>query len=228
MKSEYLVDLSVVDNRLKMRLKEPIDDYSLFTYGDNKNVTGRLIIDDNRKISAEQRRKIYALIYDLCLYTGDDYQGYGCEQWKYYFKQEVMNAFSVKEFSLSNCSVTVANYMILTILNFLFDEDIPFRTKTWDSLSDEFPKQMLCLKSKRCVLCGKPADIAHFKAVGAGRNRNKISHVGNYIMTLCRTHHTEQHKSGIKKFMDRYHIKPIKVTPEIAKQFKLGRMSDEQ
>lgn len=224
MKSEYLLDLSIVDNRLKIRLKEPIDDYSLFTYGDNKNITGRLIIDDNRHISSEQRRKIYALIYDLCMYTGDDYQGYGCEQWKFYFKQEVMNIFNVKEFSLSDCSVTVANYMILTILNFMFDEDIPFRTKTWDSIPTEFPKQMLAIKHKRCVLCGKPADIAHVRAVGAGRNRNKISHVGNYIMTLCRKHHKEQHDRGIKDFANKYHIRPIKVTPEIAKQLHLGKV----
>ena len=104
----------------------------------------------------------------------------------------------------------------------MFAEDIPFKFKTWDSIPQEFPKQMLCLKNRRCVLCGRPADIAHYNAVGMGRNRNKMSHEGLYIMTLCRAHHTEQHKIGLKTFIMKYHIKPIKVTKEIAKQLKLG------
>lgn len=229
MKTEYSIDLSVVNNKLKIRLREPIDDYSLFTYGDNKNVTGRLIIDDNRTISAEQRRKIYALIYDLCMYTGDDYRAYGCEQWKFYFKQEVMNIFNVKSFSLSNCSITVANYMILTILNFMFDENIPFRTKIWDSLPSEFPKQMLAIKRKRCVICGRPGELAHWDAVGSGRNRNKINHVGMQAMTLCRDHHQEQHNIGLHEFAVKYHIRPIKITAELAKRLRLGRtLRDEQ
>ena len=138
----------------------------------------------------------------------------------------VETIFGIDEFSLSNCSVTVGNYMILTILEFLFQHDIPFETKTWDSIPNDFPRQMLCIKNKRCVICGKPADIAHYNAVGTGRNRNKINHVGMYIMTLCREHHTEQHKVGIKDFMNKYHIKPIKVTEEIAKQLHLGKVAE--
>lgn len=143
----------------------------------------------------------------------------------------VETTFGVNHFSLSNCSMTIGNYMILTILNFLFEYDIPFKTKTWDSIPDDFPKQMLCIKNKRCVICGKPADIAHYNAVGMGRNRNKINHVGMYIMTLCRIHHDEQHHymryKGLNDFFEKYHIKPIKVTEEIAKQLHLGR-SDER
>ena len=149
------------------------------------------------------------------------------EYWKEKFKFMVETIFGIDEFSLSDCSVTVGNYMILTILEFLFQHDIPFKTKTWDSIPNDFPKQMLCIKNKRCAICGKPADIAHYNAVGTGRNRNKINHVGMYIMTLCREHHTEQHKIGIKNFMNIYHLKPIKVTKEIAKELHLGVINDE-
>lgn len=204
-------------NVLKIIPDEDLDIAKVNRLADGKQPTVELKIADNRKISPEQRKKIFALINDLCSYTGDV-----PEYWESAFKYQVRETFGVDEFSLSDCSVTIGNYMILVILNFMFEEDIPFKAKTWDSLPSEFPKQMLCLKNKRCVLCGKPADIAHYHAVGAGRNRNKINHVGNYIMALCRAHHGEQHQVGLRSFLLKYHIKPIKVTEDIAKQFKLG------
>ena len=209
--------IGIQGNVLKIIPDEDLDIAKVNRLANGKQPTVELKIADNRKISPEQRKKIFALINDLCSYTGDV-----PEYWESVFKYQVRETFGVGEFSLSDCSVTIGNYMILVILNFLFEEDIPFKTKTWDSLPSEFPKQMLCLKNKRCVLCGKPADIAHYHAVGAGRNRNKISHVGNYIMTLCRVHHGEQHQVGLRSFLLKYHIKPIKVTEDIAKQFKLG------
>lgn len=208
-------------NKLEIELDEVIDMYQVQRLSDGKQPTVEISISDGRRITPDQRKKIYALINDLCEYTGDV-----PEYWKEKFKFMVETIFKINEFSLSDCSVTIGNYMILVILEFLFEHDIPFKTKTWDAIPDDFPKQMLCLKNKRCVICGKPADIAHYNAVGAGRNRNKINHVGMYIMTLCRDHHVEQHKIGINSFMNKYHIKPIKVTKEIAKELHLGRSGE--
>ena len=59
-----------------------------------------------------------------------------------------------------------------------------------------------------------------------GRNRNTINHTGMYIEPLCRVHHTIRHAMGIKSFMQQYHLKPIKVTPELAKELHLGRIND--
>ncbi|MGX5377601.1 putative HNHc nuclease [Ligilactobacillus sp. LYQ135] len=214
-------------NKIEIELDEEIDMYQVQRLSNGKQPTVEIAISDGRIITPDQRKKIYALINDLCDYTGDL-----PEYWKIRFKFAVEMIFKVKPFSLSNCSVTVGNYMILTILNFMFENNIPFKTKTWDAIPDDFPKQMLCLKNKQCVICGKPADIAHYNAVGMGRNRNKIDHVGMYIMTLCRIHHDEQHHymryNRINNFFEKYHIKPIKVTPEIAKRFKLGRVKDDE
>lgn len=207
--------------QLLIQLDDEIDMYKIQKYASNQQPSVELKINDNRLITVEQRKKIYALINDLCNYTGDV-----PEYWKEQFKFMVETIFGIDHFSLSNCSVTTANKMILVILNFLFENDIPFKTKTWDSIPSDFPKQMLCIKNKRCVICGKHADIAHYQAVGMGRNRNKINHVGMYIMTLCREHHTEQHKTGLNNFIKKYHLKPIKVTPEIAKRFRLGRSGE--
>lgn len=131
-------------NVLKIVLDEDLDMAKVNRLANGKRPTVELKMADNRKISSEQRKKIFALINDLCSYTGDV-----PEYWESVFKYQVRETFGIPEFSLSDCSVSVANYMILVILNFLFEEDIPFKTKTWDSLPSEFPKQMLCLKNKR-------------------------------------------------------------------------------
>ncbi|SUM32084.1 phi PV83 orf 19-like protein [Staphylococcus gallinarum] len=54
---------------------------------------------------------------------------------------------------------------------------------------------------------GEPgADLAHYQAVGRGRNRNKIDHINNKVLALCRKHHTEQHQIGINTFNDKYYL----------------------
>ena len=112
--------------------------------------------------------------------------------------------------------------MILTILEFLFEENIPFRTKLWDSLPQDFPRQRLALIDLTCVLCGKPhADLAHYKAVGMGRNRHLIDERKMFFFTLCREHHQEQHRIGINNFMKKYHIRPIKLSDEDLIRFKI-------
>lgn len=205
--------LKVQGNKVEIELEDDFDFSKVEKFANGKQPVVELKINDGRTISPDQRKKIYALINDLCEYTGDV-----PEYWKEKFKFMVETIFGIDEFSLSDCSVTVGNYMILTILEFLFQHDIPFRTKTWDSIPNDFPKQMLCIKNRRCVICGKPADRAHVFAVGMGRNRNKIHNRNNYVMTLCREHHQEQHNGDEMEFIKKYHIKPIKVTEEVAKE----------
>ena len=210
---------SISGNELKIALDDDILLQAISRLSANEKPTVMLEIADKRKITLAQRKKVWALLNDLCDYTGDV-----PDIWEKRFKYKVKLDFGTDDFSLSDCSITVANHMILEILDFLFDEDIPFKSKTWDSIPSDFPKQMLCIKNKRCVICGKPADIAHYTAVGSGRNRNHINHVGMYINTLCRLHHVTQHSMGTENFAKYYHIKPIKVTEEIAKQLHLGRI----
>lgn len=176
-----------------------------------------LHIIDKRKISPDQRKKIWALLNDLCNYTGDV-----PEDWAARFKYKVQLDFGVKPFSLSDCSVVIGNYMILEILDFLFAEDIPFQTKLWDSLPEDFPRQRLCLRNRTCVICGRPhADLAHYTTVGMGRNRRTIDERKMYFMTLCRKHHQYQHQVGIQAFCQQYHIKPLKLSDDDLLRFKI-------
>lgn len=168
----------------------------------------RLEFVDNRKISPDQRGKIFALINDLCDYTGDL-----PEEWEKRFKWMTARTFNLPDYSLSDCSVTVGSYTILTILNFMFEEGIPFKTRTWDSIPDDYPKQRMAIKRRMCVICGKHADLAHYDAVGR-RSRELVDHRDFYFMSLCRAHHTEQHTIGVIEFCKKYHIKPIKLSGE--------------
>ena len=112
--------------------------------------------------------------------------------------------------------------MILEILDFLFAEDIPFQTKLWDSLPEDFPRQRLCLRNRTCVICGQPhADLAHYTTVGMGRNRHAIDERKMYFMTLCRKHHQYQHQVGIQAFCQQYHIKPLKLSDDDLLRFKI-------
>lgn len=216
--------ISVQGNQIKVALDDELKANKITKLANGKQATVEVHIEDGRHITPDQRKKIYALINDFCLYTG-----YVPEEAKAYFKSMVEGIFGVESFSLSDCSETTASNMIMTILDFMFEQDIPFRTKLWDSLPDEFPRVAMCIRHRRCAICLKEhADIHHVTAIGMGRNRNKMSHVGLYIEPLCRVHHTIFHAMGAKTFFERYHIKPIKVTPELAKELHLGKVSEEK
>lgn len=218
--------LKVQGNKVEIELDDEFDFNKVERFANGKQPVVELNVNDGRTITPDQRKKIWALLNDFCRYTG-----YSLDEAEILFKSLTRSKYNIEPFSLSDCSVTTGCLMIEAILEFLFDNDIPFQTKTWDSIPDWFPKQMLCIKNKRCVICGKPADIAHYDTVGMGRNRNNINHVGMRIMTLCRIHHDEQHhcmRYGKEiDFYKKYHIKPIKVTKEIAKELHLGVVNDE-
>lgn len=213
----YVKVLGVQGKEIRLLADNEFDLNKLLKFSDGKQPTGELLVDDHRHITRDQQKKIFALIHDLCSYTGDE-----PERWEYEFKWRVKIALGIDNFSLSDCSMTIGNYMILTILDFLFEENIPFKTKLWDSLPSDFPRQRLCLKNRTCVICGRQhADLAHFKAVGMGRNRHQIDERKMYFMTLCREHHQEQHKVGINNFMKKYHLKPIKLSDDDLIRFKI-------
>ncbi|MFT8491522.1 putative HNHc nuclease [Liquorilactobacillus satsumensis] len=209
--------IKISNNKVEIELGEELDMYKLQKLANDKQPTVELSIQDGRQISPDQRKKIWALLNDMCDYTGDV-----PEEWEKRFKFKTHLDLGIKPFSLSDCSMTVANYMILEILDYLFTEDIPFKLKTWESIPDFFPKQLLCMKNRTCVICGrKNAQLAHFKAVGMGRNRRTIDERKMYFMSLCVFCHQEQHRIGINSFMSKYHIRPIRLNDEDLIRFNI-------
>jgi hypothetical protein len=64
-------------------------------------------------------------------------------------------------------------------------------------------------------------DIKMCDAVGMGRNRKEICHIGMRALPLCREHHTEIHRIGQEDFLKRYIIEPVRIDERIAKVYRL-------
>lgn len=160
------------------------------------------VIDPN-SITGKQRRKIFALVNDIEAHTGQprDYM-------RQMFQDYVRFIYGYEErISLSDCKRMVASQIIEVILNWVFIHDIPLNYRTSDLLRSDKTFLYLNTINRKCAICGKPnSDLAHFYAVGKGRNRNKIDHTDNKVLALCREHHTEQHTIGMNTFNKKYHL----------------------
>lgn len=175
--------------------------------------------EDGRTITAKQRSKCYALINEV-----DDWNGnQDGELTKRQLKTEFIKKRGMtKQFSLSDCSMTIAGEFITFLIDFCMSWNVPFSTKTLDQIQGQYGWERICLKYKQCCICGQHADIAHVHAVGIGRNRDEINNVGNQVMPLCRRHHVEQHTVGIRTFMKKYQVKGVPVTPRLQEELRIG------
>ena len=175
-------------------------------------------IIDGRTITIKQRKKIFALLNDIYIHTG---QPQNDLRQMFQFYLEMMKGYD--PISLSNCSVTVARELIEVILEWTFLHNVPLNHKTSDLLKEDAKFIYLTVINRQCIICGKPkSDLAHKQAIGRGRNRNKMDHYGHEVLALCRNHHTEQHQIGINSFNRKYHLENswIKVDDRLNKMLQ--------
>ena len=173
---------------------------------------------DERKLSVKQRRKIFALLNDIYLYTGQP-----TEDLRMMFQLYTEVMYGYDTISLRNCSMTVAKNLIEVILEWTFLYDIPLHHKTAELLKEDERFIYLSTINKQCVICGKPhSDLAHREAVGRGRDRRSINHYDHTVLALCRSHHNEQHNIGTEAFDKKYFLTNawIKVDDRLNKMLK--------
>lgn len=201
--------------------------------------------DDDKKITMDQRKKIFVMIHEFAEHTGN-YGGNPLTS-KHKFKEAYSDDYAeyilkvrfkyvtgyFNYFSFSDCSRELATRFIEFLIDICLQYGVNFKTKFIDSIRGNYKYEWYCYKNMCCEICGRnkdtaPIEIAHVHAVGMGRNRDTISHVGNRIMILCHTHHQYQHSMPIKDFMQMYQLKGIEVTPDVAKRLKLGHYGSEQ
>lgn len=176
-------------------------------------MNGGIRIDDGRRISSGQRKKIYALIKDIANHTG-----HHPEYLKEHMKYEFMMKEDVDYFSLSSVDMTRARYFIEMLLEFCFEWDIPFDNKTFTLAREVNNYLFLCLKYRKCALCGSRADIHHVDAVGMGRDRSGVDHSKLRMIALCREHHNETHNIGWITFKNKYKVDGIKLDDKTIKR----------
>lgn len=160
---------------------------------------------DSRPLSDKQRKACYALMGAIADYAGMS-KDRTKELMKLKFLSENMEDMSDRIFSLSNAPMSYVCAFQRFLVNFVLEWDIPTDFSLLDMVDDVGDYIYGCLVNKKCVVCGRPADLHHIERVGMGRNRDEIIHEGMEVLPLCREHHTEAHTMPDKDFFDRYHL----------------------
>jgi hypothetical protein len=187
----------------------------------NNSLDVSVSLVDNRKITEQQRKFIFALCNEISYFTGDDK-----EYIRLLMQQYNANLKGIEVASLSNCSMTYANGLIDTIINYCIDNEIPISGEVIKDNQYHFTEKqtyMMCLK-RICVICGKRADIHHVDRVGMGNNRKKISHVGMKVLPLCREHHQLAHNMSNEAFLNKYVLTPVVVDKKMDYFIKNGKL----
>lgn len=173
-------------------------------------------IDDGREISAEQRRKIFALIRDIAFWSGHDPE---------YLRQYLTWDFCCKIgsgwFSLSNVDMTTAKEFINFIIDFCFIWNVPTRDTLLNRTDDIGKYLYLCLEHRKCAICNERAEVHHVDRIGMGIDREKVVHVGLNAIALCRKHHNEAHLKEKELFQEN-HIYGIQLDEFLCKKLNLN------
>lgn len=165
---------------------------------DVENVELRL--DDGRGISAVQRKKVFAIIRDIALWSGHDPE---------YLRELFTWDFRCKEgldaFSLADVDMTTAREFITYLIGFCMTHNVPTK-KPLSMYSDDVERYLYqCLEHRKCAVCNAPAQVHHIDRVGMGRDRRRIHHEGLKAVALCHKHHMEAHGRG-EAFLEENHI----------------------
>lgn len=176
----------------------------------DKPITVELLVDADKTrelmklITPEQRKKIYAILKDMASYLGDT-----TDNVKDTMKNGFIQASQYEDFSLSNCSKECAGDFIEYLIRICFQMGIPLSESPIDGFNDVDKYLELCLREKKCCICGRPGEVHHWDAIGMGRDRRHYDDEKNRKMCLCRGHHTEIETIGRDAFEDKYHVHGI-------------------
>lgn len=176
---------------LQVAMDTPKED--ILKYATSKGIFGELKFNDNRHISAEQRKKIYATFRDISYYTGDviDYL-------KSLFKSMFCAENDIEPFSLSDCSLEVAREFISYLIDFCIDNEIPLSETPLERTDDINRYLYMTIRKGICCICGKQG-----VTYTLDQDKNK--------MCLCDLHYEQAKVKGLKEFESLYKVYGIKV-----------------
>ena len=173
-------------------------------YQKGGKIDSELRLDDPRYISSKQRRAIYATINDISEWYGDVPE----------YMKEILKAYYITEqdkkyFSLSNCSITQAREFIDYLLEFSLKHDIALSESGLERTDNIDRYLWMCLKHKKCCICGVKGELHHVDTIGMGNDRKSLDDSNHRKICLCRKHHTEAHAIGVDSFNGKHKVKGI-------------------
>ena len=179
-----------------------------------------VVLKDSRTITAEQRRKAYALLGEIADYMGEMPE-YTKRLFKLKFIHDELKGIADDVFSLSNCDVTIAHDFITYLIDFIIAHEIPTKVPLAELCEDVEKFVYSCAMKKICCVCGKKAELHHYDAIGSRYDRDKPVHEGLRALPLCREHHIRAHEISKETFLEEYHLQPITIDKSICKKWRL-------
>lgn len=183
------------NNKTVLQLVTDCSKEEILRYATDKGLKGELKFNDNKSISADQCRKIFATLKDFSLYTG-----YDAEYARHLLTLAFCYENNIEPFSLSDYSLEIAREFISYLIDFCIDNEIPL-SETAIERTDDIGKYLyLCIKKTICCCCGKQGVAYNLS------NGNKIS--------LCNLHHDEAKLKGLQEFEKLFKVYGIKIKEE--------------
>ena len=200
-----------------------------------------VIWQDRRTISPEQRRKAWALIGEISAWAGyltaADKDMVNANMKINFLVQRAqqlttaaIEQIGASQFSLSDVDMTTARLYITFLIDFCIENGVPSKQPLWKLADDIEAYVYHCSVNQVCAVCRRKAGIHHVNAVGMGRNRDTINHLGMLHLPLCwgvGGHHQEIEQIGDQRFMEKYHLVAIPIDERIAKIHKLHKEEEE-
>ncbi len=156
-------------------------------------------LNDGRTISNDQRKKVFAIIRDIAIWSG-----HGPEYLRSFLTWDYCMRSGQEYFSLSNVDMTTAKNFITYLIDFCFYNNVPTKDTLLNQTDDIGKYLYMCLEHRKCAICNKPAEVHHVDRIGIGRDREKVVHVGLRAIALCREHHNEAHIREKELFEENY------------------------
>ena len=170
-----------------------------------KTKAGAIKLDDNRRISAKQQKRIYLTIKDIANHLG-------------YFEKEAEQLL-IDNFNISHnenltcipeCSMDLARKFLAYLLEFCLQYNIQLSDYALNRIENSEELVYLCLKYKKCTICGSSkSETHHFDALGMGVDRKTYDDSKLRKIQLCRIHHQEAETIGKVEFEKKYKVHGI-------------------
>ena len=170
-----------------------------------KTKSGNIKLDDNRRISAKQQKRIYLTIKDIANHLG-------------YFPKEAEQLL-IENFNISynenltcipECSMDLARKFLAYLLEFVLQYNIQLSDYALNRIENSEELVYLCLKYKKCTICGSSkSETHHFDALGMGVDRKTYDDSKLRKIQLCRIHHQEAETIGKVEFEKKYKVHGI-------------------